>query len=275
MPRLPKARYWMLTIPFASEFTALLEEWTMSDLPELLVYVRGQREVGEGGYDHWQLLAVFSSQVTLPRCKSTFGGTAHCEPSRSAAADEYVWKDDTRVDGTQFELGVKPVRRNSKTDWARVRDCAKRGDFDAVPDNVFVQHYRNLKSIASDYCVPVAMERSCVVYWGPTGTGKSRRAWDESGLDAYPKDPRTKWWCGYRGQGHVVIDEFTGCVDIVHLLRWLDRYPVSVETKGGSTALLASKYWITSNLEPSAWYPDVPQVQRDALLRRLEVINIS
>jgi len=111
------------------------------------------------------------------------------------------------------------------------------------------------------------------VFWGRSGSGKSRRAWEEAGLDAYPKDPRTKFWCGYRGQVNVVIDEFRGGIDIGHLLRWLDRYPVIVEIKGSSTVLSAERIWITSNIPPESWYPDVDAETMVALKRRLKVIH--
>lgn len=115
------------------------------------------------------------------------------------------------------------------------------------------------------------MERKIYVFWGATGTGKSRTAWEEAGLDAYPKDPRTKWWDGYTGQEHVVIDEFRGGVDIAHVLRWFDRYPVLVETKGGSIPLRAATIWVTSNLPPDQWYPDLDADTVAALRRRLEI----
>ena len=83
------------------------------------------------------------------------------------------------------------------------------------------------------------------------GTGKSRRAWSEATLSAYCKDPRTKFWCGYTTQSNVVLDEFRGGIDISHVLRWLDRYPVRVEIKGSSRPLLATTFWITSNLHLS------------------------
>ena len=114
-----------------------------------------------------------------------------------------------------------------------------------------------------------------VCYWGATGTGKSRRAWDEAGLDAYPKDPRTKFWDGYRGQEHVVMDEFRGAIDIGHILRWLDRYPVIVEVKGSSVVLKASKIWITSNLHPRSWFMELDEITYLALERRLEIIKIE
>lgn len=80
--------------------------------------------------------------------------------------------------------------------------------------------------------------------------------------------------CGYGGQEHVIIDEFRGGIDIAHLLRWLDRYPVRVEVKGGSFPLLASRFWITSNIHPRQWYPDLDEATMDALLRRLTIINM-
>lgn len=113
-----------------------------------------------------------------------------------------------------------------------------------------------------------------VCYWGPTGTGKSRRAWDEATFDAYPKDPRTKFWDGYRGHRNVVLDEFRGAIDIAHLLRWMDRYPVIVEVKGSSVVLEAEKIWITSNLHPRDWYKELDYPTYQALERRMEIVEM-
>lgn len=121
----------------------------------------------------------------------------------------------------------------------------------------------------------MAEEKSTVVFWGPTGTGKSRRAWEEATFDAYPKGPTNIWWCGYRGQENVVIDEFRGQIGISHMLRWLDRYPVVVEVKGSSVVLQAKKIWITSNLHPKDWYPELDEETYKALLRRLNIIEFK
>lgn len=150
------------------------------------------------------------------------------------------------------------------------------GDLLRIPSDIRVQHYRTLRAITSDFAEPIAIERRCVVFWGATGTGKSRRAWEEAGMDAYPKDPRSKFWCGYSDQKHVVIDEFRGGIDISHLLRWLDRYPVIVEIKGASVVLKAEKIWITSNLKPADWYAgNIDILTYEALERRLEIIHIE
>lgn len=128
-----------------------------------------------------------------------------------------------------------------------------------------------MKRIATDHLAPVSVVREVFVFVGPTGTGKSHRAWEEAGINAFPKDPRTKFWDGYQGQDHVVMDEFRGAIDISHMLRWLDKYPVIIEVKGSSTVLKAKKIWITSNLDPSGWYPDMDNQTLQALMRRLSV----
>lgn len=72
-----------------------------------------------------------------------------------------------------------------------------------------------------------------------------------------------------------MVDEFRGGIDIAHLLRWLDRYPVIVELKGSSTVLRANKIWITSNLSPDDWYPDLDQETKAALRRRMRVTHFN
>jgi len=238
--------------------------------------MRGQLERGErGGYLHWQILVAFTSKKSVSAVKHVFGTGVHCELSRSEAAETYVWKEDTRVEGTQFEFGAKPIRRNSKVDWDSVWRDAQAGAVLAIPASVRVQSYRTIRQIGADYSRPVGMVRTCHVFWGPTGTGKSRAAWEAATMDAYPKDPRTKFWCGYDNHQNVVIDEFRGGIDIAHLLRWLDRYPVIVEVKGGSRVFCATSIWITSNLDPRLWYPEIDQETQSALMRRLNVTHFD
>lgn len=260
-----QARFWLLTIPHAD---------FLPYLPPNVDYIRGQLERGnDTGYLHWQILVHFSRKLRLRGVKSIFGNTTHAEPSRSDAARDYVWKADTRIDNTQFELGTIPTRRGHSEDWELVRENAKRGRLDNIPGDIYCRLYGNLKRIAVDHMAPVGIERTIKVYWGRTGTGKSRRAWDEAGLDAFPKDPRSKFWDGYSGHRHVVIDEFRGGIDIAHLLRWFDRYPVVVEIKGSSVVLAATNIWVTSNLDPRQWYPDLDQETQQALLRRLDITH--
>lgn len=233
--------------------------------------MKGQREVGAGGFEHWQLIAVTSRQCTLNQVKQALHPTAHVELSRSAAANDYVWKDDTAVAGTRFELGSLPVSRARKTDWSTILTDAKSGNFDAIPPDILLRNYSAIKRLRVDSMVPIPRQDIVVhVYWGVTGSGKTRRAHEEiAGRDYFDKNPLTKWWDGYRGQKLCLIDEFAGRVDIINVLRWLDRYPCTVEVKGFSVPLEATEFWITSNLSPDDWYPDASPQHKLALKRRL------
>lgn len=255
--------YWLLTVP---------QHMFMPYLPPGCAYIRGQLESGANtGYLHWQLLVVCQKKTRLGGIKKVFGDGVHAELTRSDAAEQYVWKDDTAVAGTRFELGSKPFKRNSKRDWDAIWDAAVAGRLVDIPASVRVSSYSSICRITKDHLRPQALERYVCVFVGGTGLGKSRRAWHEAGFDAYPKDPNTKFWDGYQGQEHVVMDEFRGKIDISNILRWTDRYPVSVETKGSGVVFSARRLWITSNLHPSRWYPDLDSETQEALMRRLEV----
>lgn len=120
-------RYYLLTVP-AHRFIPFL--------PPTVAYIRGQLERGTiTGYDHWQLLVLFEKTVRISHVRKIFG-PFHAELSRSSAANEYVWKEETRIEGTQFELGSLPTKRNALKDWEAIWDAAKRRDIDSIPADV-------------------------------------------------------------------------------------------------------------------------------------------
>lgn len=258
-----QARYWILTVPRNS---------FEPHRPDGVSFIAGQLELGESesDYEHWQLVVYFKDKVSLLRVRECFGPW-HAEPTRSKAARQYVWKDRTAIPNTRFEIGEESLNRNDPTDWERVWKSAASGILQDIPADIRVRSYQALRTIARDNLQATPMKRECFVYWGKTGTGKSKKAWDQAGWKAYPKDPNTKFWDGFQGQDHVVIDEFRGMISISHMLRWLDRYPVIVEIKGSAIALTATKIWITSNLNPRMWYPDADAATVEALLRRLQI----
>lgn len=82
-------------------------------------------------------------------------------------------KEESRVDGP-YEFGVKPVKRDSRADWDRVRKSAEEGKFEEIPSDIFVRNYSALRRIASEHVAPVR-KTSCRGIWlfGPPGVGKS------------------------------------------------------------------------------------------------------
>jgi len=268
------SRYWIGTAPYAADdgFHDRLNELVTAGS---ICYAVGQRECGASGYQHWQFVVNLPKPQRLSAVKKFVSNECHWEPCRSERAEEYCQKSDTAIEGTQFKLGTKRMQRGDSKDWQAVWDASVSGQLELIPCDIRVRNYNSIRRIGSDYLKPIGIEREVVVYWGATGVGKSRRAWDEATFDAYPKDPRSKFWDGYRDQEHVVIDEFRGGIDISHMLRWLDRYPTIVEIKGSSVVLKAKKIWITSNLDPRLWYPDLDADTTQALLRRLTIKHFA
>lgn len=94
------------------------------------------------------------------------------------------------------------------------------------------------------------------VFWGPTGSGKSRRARIEN-PGAYWKSKNAgsaQYWDNYQGQDTIVVDEFYGWLSWDFMLRFLDSTPLQLDVKHGGVAMSAKKIVFTSNDHPSEWY---------------------
>jgi len=142
--------------------------------------------------------------------------------------------------------------------------------------HLFHRYTSNILRCHSLFAVPQVRNISRTkVYWGPTGTGKTHRSWEEAGEATYIKSSSNKWWDGYRGELNVIIDEFDGQIGITHLLRWMDKYPCRVEIKGGTLPLAACNFWVTSNKPPVSWFPEATVEQVAALLRRCDIEQVT
>lgn len=110
-------------------------------------------------------------------------------------------------------------------------------------------------------------------FWGASGTNKTRTAFAEAGENAWVSGKNLKWWQGYDGHENVIIDDFRGDFCTFHeLLRIFDRYPYTIEYKGGSRQLLAKNIWVTCPVHPSDVYvKDEEEVKQ--LLRRISLIK--
>lgn len=207
-----QGKYWLITdyntnINYDTEPAAF---WTS----KRVVYSKGQLELCPTTERlHWQFTVCFDKKVRPSTVKTLLGNQCHNELTNSEETLNYVWKDETSQ-GRRWEWGTLPFKRNRSADWEQVWDLAKKGKFEDIPANIRVNSYNSLKKIAMDNMKPEGIEKDVKVYWGPTGVGKSRKAWDEAGWDAYPKAPTTKFWDGYQGQENVVMDEFFGQIEV-------------------------------------------------------------
>jgi len=272
-----QAVYWAGTITFSND-NDMICLWGLygDDGEGCIKWMKGQAEVGNSvtRYKHWQVVVLMSTKKSLRQMKD-IDGVAHWEPSRSSAIETYVWKEDTRVEGSQFMYGEKPHKANSRIDYGIQMELARAGKFDEMDKGVYFKYKKTAESFYRDNIVAVYRDNVKIKYFhGGTSTGKSHAARLEAGEDAYWKLSTNKWWDGYKGELNVVIDEMVpSVIGIAHLLRWFDKYKCICEVKGGSIGLRATNFWITSNLKPEILLADEKEVHQKAFMRRLTEVR--
>lgn len=158
--------------------------------------------------------------------------------------------------------GVLNVSRGSRTDLARLHEQLREGKSDRdLSNELFATYLRNYRGISQWRIlntVPRSEKTRVIIFHGPTGTGKTRAAIDMC-PEAYLFSPDSNpagvgWWDGYGGSRDVIIDDFYGGLRFSFMLQLLDRYPLRLQTKGGSVPFVASRIVITSNKHPADWY---------------------
>jgi len=110
-------------------------------------------------------------------------------------------------------------------------------------------------------------------WYGETGTGKSKLAWDKYGKICFQK-MLNKWWDGYDAHPVVIIEEWSPKNEVTasSLKIWADRYPFTAQIKGGVLQKIRPlKIIVLSNYRLSDCFPD----HRDAepLQRRFKEIR--
>lgn len=140
----------------------------------------------------------------------------------------------------------------------------------------WVKHYRAFEVYRFAHQGDRKEKTQVAVFYGAPGTGKSRQCAEMTeGRTVYWK-PHGQWWDGYNGQESVVIDDFYGWLPFNQLLNILDRYPLHVETKGGSVRFISKFVLITSNVHPREWYKEgfaSGRCNYDALERRIDALH--
>lgn len=257
------AKHWCFTVDTANDAKIAYDEAAMS----YLVY---QIEEGkqEGRYRHFQGYVAYRIKVRLSTLQRDFGMHAHYEVARGTPEENraYCTKEEGRWTGDTagpFEYGTLPRGKGSRSDLAAVatrlnEGCSLRDIAHEFPSEFF----RLYKGFAA-YQLHVAPSRNrpmhVFVLTGPTGTGKSRSAYEYDN-GAFWKPPADgsgahHWFDGYGGQDTIVWDEFTDSqAPLPFLLRLLDRYPLSVQFKGGYVPFNPKNIVLTSMQAPTGWY---------------------
>lgn len=229
---------------------------TQSFAPTVKWIVIG-KETGANGTPHLQGACVIGKQMAFSTLKTLTGfSRAHIEPMCGAPSESLIYC--TKEDPQPFLYGQlpEPGKRSDVADvvsrvlgGASIRDIAR----DPVSASVFVKFSRGITALRSE-TINHRTEPPIVIWLsGPTGTGKTRTAY-EVGLElsggpdgVWLSSGGLRWFDQYEGQPVAIFDDFRAkhVSRFDYLLRLLDRYPVSVEYKGGWFKWVAKYIFIT------------------------------
>lgn len=261
----------------ARNYCFTLNNWKIEDEKKLLnkekcKYCIIGKEIGESGTKHLQGYIEFFSGKRMNTLKKDYGDNIHWEARKGTAQQA---ADYCKKDGQWKEIG-------------EISKQGRRSDLDAVAEDI--KNGTKKKDIASKYPVQYikfhngieklieltqykerTTKPTVTWYWGDTGVGKTRAVFDAYDKDEiYVKDS-TKWWNGYTQQKVILIDDFNGEWEIRNLLRLLDRYKYTGETKGGYVNIDSMFIYITCDRSPEEIYIDLRI--RKQILRRIDAIH--
>lgn len=281
----PRYRGWQFTV----------NNWQPEDLDALKALLPRckraiwQPEVGQSGTPHLQGYLELKCQATASAVMKLVPRHGHIEPCRNPCALwDYCAKADTRDDAHPEAAcvhGVRPMSPSDKGDAERERyktalEAACRYDYDAVPDDILVRHGNGLiKAALLRRKRPRSRDTLDNVWrWGLAGGGKSSDVRKEYGEEnVYIKGPG-HWWCEYRDEPVVLIEDVSPEKSCNYTLRdwktWADHYPFRVEPKHGSMMIRPAKIIVTSQYSIDVFFKGCRKEDIDAIKRRFVEVHV-
>lgn len=181
-------------------------------------------------------------------------------------------KKNFQMNDTFMESGQMPAQ-GARNDIGSIKEIIKSGGRmrDVVEVATSLQSVRMAEIHLKYFEQKRKWKPTVKWYWGKTGTGKSRTAFEELD-DPYVCMETNTWWEGYDAHQNVIIDDMRKDFCKFHtLLRILDRYPHQIECKGGARQFLSKTIIITSSLSPLDMYQTREDISQ--LLRRIDEIR--
>lgn len=217
---------------------------------------------------HYQCYIRWSNAKTFVRMKKLFP-RAHIQVANGSDLDnkKYCSKEEVLL-----EKGT-PAAQGKRNDLSSINAIIQDNpSMDHIIDNVSsLQAIRTAEKLLV-YREPKRKWKTEVLwFYGPTETGKSRKAY-EMYPDAYTAMDTGQWWEGYDSHEVVIIDDMRRDFLKFHqLLKLFDRYPYRVECKGGSRQFLAKTIIVTSCYSPQEMFDTREDINQ--LLRRIAKIK--
>lgn len=251
----------------------LKTDTVQGDLPHGIKGLLLGFEISESGTRHIQGYVEFHGRKRLRQVRTLFPG-CHMEPRRGRAEQAVSYCIKTGSWSLLGRLEIKKPGQRSDLEALKEDLLRKKSIKDISDDHFacFLKYDRAISKFRSIHSERRFWVPEVFVYWGPTGTGKTSKVWNDNppaDIWAYSAESGC-WFDGYDGQSIVLFDEFHGGIfRLPYLLKLLDAFPMQVPVKGGFVNWVPKKIFITSNIDPVSWFPNANSEHVRALMRRV------
>lgn len=280
-----------------------LNNYTPEEVEEikawLCYYLSFGKEVGEVEHTrHLQGYVYFENAKTLSTLKKKYSSRANWIPAEATPkrASDYTKKgEQTKAEweaqkekgpnfgknADVFEKGTLPLSQIEKGDKGKRKFeeafCAYKErryeDMGKFGLQMKQFEYLHAKCEARDRQLPAELETlQNEWHWGVPGCGKSHTRYE---LDNPFLKNCTRFWCGYKGQKDVFIEEFSKFkIEVTDLLKeWTGEHPFNAEIKCGSLGdIRPERTFVTSQDNPkNIFSPD----DYEAIKRRFKIYHWS
>lgn len=250
---------------------------SLQSLEGVVQYMVFGYEIGESGTPHLQGFMQLKSRKTFQQVKGILGNQPHIEmKSRNSTAKQAA--DYCKKDGNFVEFG-ELIGQGRRTDLEKIKEQIDSG---ATMESLWDSNFSLMLQYRKGFAEYIDLRSSKLVrepprvfvFYGTTGTGKTRRA-----HACIPEStwvyPGKGWFDGYHGQRVAIFDEFDGsCVTFAFWKQLVDRYNIRVPIKGGYVSWRPEIIIFTSNIPPTGWWRDererLPLGHREQFDRRVE-----
>ncbi len=280
-----KSRMWTWTCFLAEGVTEVTSEMKETLRALVCSWMMCQLERTTTGRLHLQGVVLFKTPRTIGGTKNRMPPGTHLEVSKGTAAHnaEYCSKQESRVgapNGWSLETGTQPLGQGKRTDALEVMSYARDHTISEAwteYPRFMLRYGKSIERFKDQTARKQKTQPRVVIYWGPTGTGKSHKCREVAleHVENYysmvtPASAKVVPWVdGYQSHEVVVIEDFSGEINYRILLRMLDKYPNMMQVKGGMTEWAPTLILISSNKHPRDWYP-TERYEDGPLQRRLE-----
>lgn len=271
------SKHWCFTLNnYTSEDLERLQNLGEHEDTQYLTY---GKETGESGTPHLQGYICFTRRLRFNPVRQRIGQRAHIEKTKGSPAANKAY---CQKDGDFEEFGTGPTSQGKRSDLDCVYDaCKEGGTRTSIGDafkGTYIRYKRSIDQLLREVKQTVRDpddEPSVVVYWGATGTGKTRKVWESHSRDSIYVHTGERWFDGYAGHEVALFDDFDGSAfKLTYFLRLLDRYPMTVPIKGDYVQWNPKIIYITSNRDPAEWYSGASEEHQAALARRLTHVEL-